>query len=470
MRTLITALSIPALLVAGAVSPPAQAQAPGANPLEQSRPLRPGLPRWLEDYRFLDDPAKRTDWFDNYRYHRLSDSAWLQLGGELRYRADNVRQPLFGLTPVHKDNYLQQRTQLHADLHLLDDRLRAFVQLENTRSWGKELQNPRDESRNDIHQAFVESNLDLGQQRLRIRAGRQEMAYGVHALVTYAETPNIRQTFDGLRLTLNGQGGRTLDAFAMRTVRHEDGNFDDKSDNNTRFYGLYASLPQAQVTGIDLYAMGLERKQRPLLGTLGREKRYTLGTRLFGRHDGYDWSWDFMHQRGHFAGQSIRAWGIWSESGYTFDQAWKPRLAMRLDLSSGDDDPTDGRAETFDPHFPRGGVYGEAGLTNPANLLLAGPMLAFSPRHDLRIEPAIFKHWRQSSADAIYLPGMQVVPGSTAVGGRDIGTNYRLNARWTPTANLTLDLDYQYFKAGSVVRSAGGQSTQFVALRSSFRF
>ncbi len=470
MRNLINALSIPALLLAGAINPTSQVQAAGANPLEQNRPLRPGAPRWAEDYRFLDDQSKRTDWFDDYRYHRLSDSAWLQLGGELRYRADNVRQPLFGLTPAHKDNYLQQRAQVHADLHLFDDRLRAFVQLENTRSWGKELQTPRDESRNDVHQAFLESNLKLGQQRLRVRAGRQEMAYGVHSLVTYAESPNIRQTFDGVRLTLTGNSGRSLDAFAMRTVLHDDGNFDDKSDNNTRFYGLYGTLPIADGTGMDLYAMGIERKQRPLLGTVGREKRYTLGTRMFGQREGYDWSWDFMHQQGHFAGQSIRAWSVWSETGYTFEQPWKPRLAVRIDASSGDDDPTDGRAETFDPHFPRGGVYGETGLTNPANLLLVGPMLAFSPTANLRIEPAIFKHWRESTEDAVYLPGMQIVPGSANASGRDIGTNYRLTARWTATANLTLDLDYQYFTAGAVVRDAGGESTQLIALRSAFRF
>lgn len=207
MRSLITALSLPALLAAGMLGhvAPTQAQAQAqpvrVNPLEQSRPLRPGAPRWLEDYRFLDDPAKRTDWFDDYRYHRLSDSAWLQLGGEFRYRADTMRQPLFGLTPVHKDNYLQQRIQAHADLNLLDGGLRGFVQLENTRSWGKELQTPRDESRNDIHQAFIESNLALADQRLRVRAGRQEMAYGVHSLVTFAETPQSWRGADqsGLR-------------------------------------------------------------------------------------------------------------------------------------------------------------------------------------------------------------------------------------------------------------------------------
>ncbi|MCL5041779.1 MAG: alginate export family protein [Gammaproteobacteria bacterium] len=469
MRIFLTALSSAALL-AGAMTAPAPLQAAGANPLEHNRPLRPGAPRWLEDYRFLDDPAKRTDWFDNYRYHRLSDTAWLQLGGELRYRVDSVRQPLFGLTPVHKDNYLQQRAQFHADLHLLDDRLRTFVQLQNTRSWGKELQTPRDESRNDIHQAFIESNLELGAQRLRLRAGRQEMAYGVHALMTYAETPNIRQTYEGLRLTLSQPGGSTLDAFAVRTLRYREGNFDDKADNNTRFYGLYAALPLSSGQGIDLYATGIERKARPLLGTLGGEKRYTLGTRLHGQSNGYDWTWDLMHQQGHFAGQSIRAWGLWSESGYTFAHAWRPRLAAKLDLSTGDGDASDGRAETFDPHFPRGGVYGETGLTHPANLLLFGPMLAFSPTSQLRIEPAVFKHWRQNSNDAIYLPGLQPLPGSTTVGGREIGTNYRMNARWTPTANLTLDLDYQYFQAGSVVRKAGGQSTQFVAVRSNFRF
>lgn len=71
-----------------------------ANPLEESRPGRPGAPRWIEDYRFLDTPGKATDPFDGLRYHRLSESAWLQLGAEARYRLDTLDKPFFGLRGV----------------------------------------------------------------------------------------------------------------------------------------------------------------------------------------------------------------------------------------------------------------------------------------------------------------------------------------------------------------------------------
>lgn len=81
MRTLITALTLPALLITSALSPASHAHIPSANPMEHSRPFPAGPSRQLEDYRFLDDPARRTDPLDGLRYHRLGDSAWLQLGG-----------------------------------------------------------------------------------------------------------------------------------------------------------------------------------------------------------------------------------------------------------------------------------------------------------------------------------------------------------------------------------------------------
>ena len=157
------------------------------NNLETARPLPPGPPRWAEDYRFLDDPQKRTDPFDGLRYQRLSDSAWLQTGGEARYRFDTIRNPVFGRRGVDTDHYIQQRLQLHADLHLFDDALRAFVQLENTRAWNKALYGPYDQSRTELHQAFIDLNTPLAGGKLMTRIGRQELGYGNQAFVTYRD-------------------------------------------------------------------------------------------------------------------------------------------------------------------------------------------------------------------------------------------------------------------------------------------
>ncbi|MEX5341486.1 alginate export family protein [Pseudomonas sp. I2] len=431
--------------------------------------MRPGLPRWLEDYRVLDaahEPAP----FDSLRYHRLSDSAWLQLGGEVRYRADAVDEPVFGLRGIQDDSFLMQRLQAHADLHLLDGRLRTFVQLENTRTWGKDLLSPTDESRNDVHQAFIDARFDFSPASLTARVGRQEMAYGAQAWVTYRDVPNIRLAFDGLRLSLSGQQGAKLDAFAVRPVRADGDDFDDGSNNNVKFYGLYATLPLDKVWNIDLYAFGLETQTRRLAGLSGAEDRYTLGTRIFGKQGPYDWSWDLAGQFGDMAGASIRAWGLSTDTGYSLEGSWRPRLGVRVDMASGDRNADDNRVETFDPLFPRNGVYGEAVLTTLSNVIIVGPVLAFSPWQDVRIEPGVFKVWKQSPDDAVYLPNMVVAADPAQSSGRDIGTIFRANVRWLASSNLTIDVDYKYYDVGKAIRSVDGKDSQFISLRSTFRF
>ncbi|MCY1401246.1 Alginate export [compost metagenome] len=441
-----------------------------ANPLEQERPLRPGLPRWLEDYRFLDDAQKRTDPFDSFRYHRLSESAWLQLGGEVRYRADAFDEPFLGLRDSDDDSYLMQRLQAHADLHLLDDRLRAFVQVENTRAWGKDQLSPTDESRNDVHQAFIDGRFELADASLTARVGRQEMAYGNQAWVTYRDVPNIRQTFDGLRLSMKWAQGGKLDAFAVRPVRLDKDSFDDGSNNNVKFYGLYGTLPLSRGWNVDLYGFGLETEARSLAGLTGEEERYTLGTRIFGNAGPFDWSWDLAGQFGDMASADIRAWAFSTDSGYSFAGPWRPRLGLRIDAASGDRQAGDDRVETFDPLFPRNGVYGEAALITLSNAIIVGPVLAFSPWPTLRIEPGLFKAWKESADDAVYFPGMVVAATAEQSSGRDIGTILRANVKWLASTNLTVDLDYKYYDVGRAVRSAGGEDSQFVSLRGTFRF
>ncbi|WP_263263229.1 alginate export family protein [Pseudomonas sp. RIT-PI-S] len=438
--------------------------------LEQSRPSRPGAPRWNEDYRFLDDPAKRTDPFDNYRYLRLSDSAWVQFGGELRYRADALDRPFFGLRGIKDDSYLMQRLQAHADLHLLDDAVRAFVQVQNTRVFGKDLYSPSDAGRTELSQAFIDFNGALGSHRLTTRVGRQEMGYGNQVLITYRDTPNVRQSFDGLRATLALGPGSQVDAFAVHPVAVDaTDSFDDGSDNAVKFYGLYATLPVAGPLNADLYGLGLETRERTLDGITGAEKRYSVGTRLFGQAAGFDWSTDLVGQFGQLHGADIRAWALSSDTGYTFAGALRPRLGLRIDVASGDGQAGDGRVGTFDPLYPRNGVYGEASLTTLANIIVVGPTLGFSPHPRLRLEPGVFAVWKQNPDDGVYMPGMSMLPG-TRDSGRHLGTIYRANLRWLASANTTVDLDCKYYAVGSAITEAGGDDASFVALRGTFRF
>lgn len=439
-----------------------------ASPLEQSRPGRPGAPRWVEDYRFLDTPAKASDPFDGVRYHRLSESAWLQLGAEARYRADVFNKPFFGLRGLNDDSYLMQRLQAHADLHLFDDAVRTFVQVENTRAFGKDLYSPNDESRNEVRQAFVDFNHDFAQGRYTTRIGRQEMGLGDQAWVTYRDSPNIRLSFDGVRASLNLKDGRKLDAFAFRPLKTGEDSWDDGSNNAVKFYGLYGTLPLTAAWNIDLFAFGLETDDRSLAGEAGDEQRYTFGTRVFGRQQALDWSWNLAGQTGHLGNASIRAWALSSDTGYTFAHAWQPRLGMRIDAASGDRELGDGKVNTFDPLFPRNGVYGEASLTTLSNIIVVGPTFGFSPWRTLRFEPGVFEVWKQRAEDGVYMPGMSLLANTRGT-GRHVGTIYRANTRWLATPNLTLDVDLKYYDVSSAIKDAGGEDSSFISLRATFR-
>src|SRR5690606_31658310 len=138
----------------------------------------------------------------------------------------------------------------------------------------------------------------------------QEIQYGQGALHNIGEQPNIRQAFDGavLRLTTLGQPQGGL--LARRPIHYDRHNYQDSSNNHTRLLGLYANRSPARQPGLDLYAFARDMDERNFQGFVGREERYTLGTRLFGRQQQLDWNWDLMLQGGEHAGRDIRAWAI----------------------------------------------------------------------------------------------------------------------------------------------------------------
>lgn len=146
------------------------------------------------------------------------------------------------------------------------------------------------------------------------------------------------------------------------------------------------------------------------------------------------------------------------------------RLGFRVDAASGDRQAGNRQVETFDPLFPRNGVYGEAALITLSNAIIVGPVLVFSPWPTVRIEPGVFKAWKQSDADAVYLPGMAPVVSSDQGAGREIGTIAKANLRWLASSNLTIDVDYKYYNVAEAIRSAGGEDIQLFSMRGSFRF
>lgn len=466
-----------AQLAATTTSQPAAATAPSAAP----PPFK--LFRYEEDYSYLADAAQRTQPLDELKHIPLGDTdrAFLSLGGEARSRYEYSSAPAFGLRGPGHDDYLLQRFLLHADLHVGDrDELhgRAFVQLLSGLVAGDEFpKTGTQDNALDLQQAFVDiawgdtraPAVAQGQTSALVRIGRQEMGFGSYRLVTSRDPTNSRLSFSGVRGTLNANA-MTFDAFLVRPTDPKIGLFNDGEDDNTTFWGLYSAVPLAEGKrlGVDFYYMGLQRDNARYESGIGDELRHSFGTRLWGRSQGWDHDTEAVLQVGSFdrasSSEDILAWTVASNTGYTFDKlAWKPRLGVKLNVASGDDDATDDRLGTFNPLFPRNNYFSDANLLAPYNFFDIHPTLTIRPSDSLTVTAGWDVFFRYSDDDAVFSPTGIVIPGS-ASDDRFVGSTLSVVADWAINHHITLTASYSHFFRGDVVTDAGGKDVDFFGI------
>jgi len=249
-------------------------------------PLRPKflVSRQDEDWSALRDPELRSNLFDRVKFIPLNrdGSSWLTLGGEARERYEYFENANWGKGPQDGDGYFLHRFMLHADTHA-GENFRFFTQfksgLESDRNGGPR---PTDQDDFDVHQLFADARVAWADQRsLTLRVGRQELSFGTQRLVSVRESPNVRQSFDGVRANMRWNEIQ-LDAFAMRPVETKPGVFDDGPDPHAKFWGLYAVTPFPLLPGgkADFYYLGLERDMAQFDQGTAHEMRHSVGTRL----------------------------------------------------------------------------------------------------------------------------------------------------------------------------------------------
>ena len=451
--------------------------------------------RYDEDWSFLRDPSKRTDLFDPIKWIPLGKggSLFLTLGGELRERFQDIRNQGFGLpAPTHEENGFH-RIFLFADVHL-GPHLRTFVELVNGEIMGA-LANPSPTEKNplDLLQGFADVIVPIANKgEFTLRAGRHEMTFGSGRLISFRDTPNLRREFDGLRtFWTNGKGGR-LDAMLVRPVNPRLGVFNDVADSTQLFWGVYATSLFRVGKGVrlDLYYLGLDRKNATVAQGSARERRHTIGARAFGKRTGFDWDeardfhrpgradndlafdWDVesAFQLGSFGVADIGAWMISSNWGFTIvESRFSPRLGLKADALSGDANLQDSRLGTFNPLYPSLQYYSQAGLFAPANLINLQPSVTVDATKSMSVNLAWSSLRRESKADAFYSPPLVPVRG-TATDKRSIGHEASANLAWQATLHLTMTATYAHFSPAGSVRQAGGRSGDYFLAVGQFRF
>lgn len=468
------ALAATASLAQAQVAPEPPGQ---AAPHGQAAPPPYQKLRYDEDYSYLADPSQRSDFWDPIKYIPLGDDGgWrLSFGGEARERYEYYHNYRWNPDSPDQDGYFLQRYLLHADLRV-GDAFRVFAQLQTSlEDWRHGGPRPTDEDRTDIHQLFGDVRLwsGRGSDSVTLRVGRQEMLYGSQRLISVRESPNIRRAFDAVRLLAHVDDWQ-IDAFISRPVEDDRGSFDDWGEDGSSFWGVYAThaLPFVKGAKFDLYYLGLRQPDAAFVQGTADELRHSLGARVFGDRDGWDYNFEGVLQLGKFGDADILAWTLASDTGYTFKGTpMAPRLGLRADVISGDGDAGDGRLGTFNPLFPRGAYFGEIALIGPNNLFDLHPSLDLHVNEHVKVTADWDIFWRYSDADGLYDPGGNVLRPPNGSSARFVGHQPSIGVDWELGRHTTLSASYAHFFTGDFLKETGPASdVDFIAVWLTYRF
>lgn len=435
----------------------------------------PKVLRYEEDYRYLADPTKRSDFWDPIKFIPLTASkeSYLTIGGEWRERYENFDPPAFGLTGIDHDGFVLHRLLLSGDLHLGEE-FRTFVQLgSHFESGRKGLPVSTDDDDLDLQQGFLETKFDLTEvTSAGLRAGRQEIVLGSGRLVTIREGTNVRRSFDGARAMLRS-AGYNVDALWAETVELEEGLFDDEPNSDEALWGLYGVLPAPGIESahLDLYYLGLEREPAFYAAGTADERRHSVGARFWGDAGSFDYNLEALYQFGEFGGREIGAWAASSDIGFTFtDVSWQPRIGLKANAESGDDDLTDDRLGTFNPLFPNHAYFTEAALAAPMNGIDVHPNLTLHPTDELTLRVGWDFFWREDTDDGIYSAALTPIAGTAGGDDRYIGNLVIVHGQWRPDRHLELNAEYTHFEVGGTVKQAGGRDVDYVMFSAAYKF
>lgn len=453
--------------------------APAAWPLclaGQNPPARPAYQelRWDEDWSFLRDRAQRSDFWDPAKYIPLNDHGWfLSIGGESRTRYEFFRNASFGSAPNTPHGFLIQRYLLHADMRL-GPRVRVFVQmqsgLENGRVGGPR---PTDKDTLEIHQGFVDFSSSADPKAVTLRVGRQELEFGSGRYLSASEVFNVRRSFDAARLTWSA-GRWTWNALVARPVELNPGSFDDSPDHRQSVWaaGAFGPNPLIHDGSLSLYYLGYDHKQVRFDHGVGRETRHTIGSRVSGKHKNWDYNYEALFQGGGFAGGTILALGIATETGYSLNQEkFAPRFGIRFDSASGDRNPNGKTLGTFNPLFPSTAYSGKIGLIGASNVIDATPNMRLRLSRRIYFLPECSFFWRESVHDGIYSVVGSLYRTGRLSSARYIGAQVSMPVQLQIERHLTYTTLVSRFFAGQYLKETPpGRSVTYFTSFLTYRF
>lgn len=431
------------------------------------------LLRYDENYGSLRDSTR--NFYENLKFVSLNseNNFYLSFGGEARYEYVDFNNEDWGRLNIGRNNFLLQRYDLHADLHL-GKTFRVFIQLRSALQDGR-INGSRgiDEDQLNVQNLFLDVNLyQKEDKKITVRAGRQELDYGSGRLISVREGPNARLYFTGGKI-MYSSARFSVDGFAMMEDEINTGVFDNKISKKRNLWGTYSKIIFPKAGNLDLYYLGIRRDAAVFEEGIASEQRHTVGTRFWKYGGGFIYNLEAAYQFGSFGSGDINAWTGSIDIGYSFeDIKFKPTINLRNDYISGDKNQGNGSLQTFNPLFPKGGYFGFSPQVGPVNLIDIHPYATMDLLPTLKMQFDVVFNWRFSTQDGIYRPsGSLNLPGSTS-DERYIGTAYLANFTYSINKYISVVSGIQYFKTGAFINDIvpNSQDGVFFNARLGFKF
>lgn len=438
---------------------------PTAILADETVPSRPAIlfNRWQEDWSVLANPAVSREPLDDLKYMPLASDAYLSLGADLRERFEANDAVNFGVNGTKSEEYVISRLETHADLRW--DGLQAFVQLQSDFAPGKTVLTPVDQDRFDLEQAFLAYTTKIGDGVMRLRVGRQQIAFDLQRFISVRDGPNIRQSYDALWADYETGNWRFISFYSQPVQDRDLRVFDDYSSNHLTYGGVHAEYRISDASSITAILSQYKQDHAHFLSVSGTELRNILDLHFAGRAHGFDWDIEGMGQSGHIADESIRAWAVGSRTGYTLsDVYWTPRLGLQVDAASGDSNGHDKTLGTFNPLFPNGYYVTLSGYTGFTNFIHVKPSVTLKPTSDLTVLLAVAAQWRETTADAVYTQPDIPVPKTAGRGGAYTGTYVQTRLDWQVTPHFSTALEAVRFQVADSILQAGGHNGNFLGV------
>ena len=346
----------------------------------------------------------------------------------------------FRPVPSDTEHIVTSRSVIKLDA-ALSDRFALIVEGYDARAFLADEDTPLSTSlvnTTDILQSYLAFQTPSFEAKL----GRFTVDIGSRRLVERSNFSNGINAYTGLHVTRK-TAKMTVDAFrAMRVERRpSDGvsllDHDTAFDQEVvdRFWGVHAQR-HGKSHQFELFVYGFVERDTPERMT-GNERYLEPGMRIYRRPvpGQYDFEVEAAFRHGttevpHLADrteQDLFSYFAHAEIGYTFQRDWQPRIAFKIDVASGDDDPLDDRYERYDRKFgARSDDFGATsifGALTRTNIL--SPGLEFSFRRDPFKGRIMLQNPRLHSRYDVWAAGQRI--DVTGQSGSEIG--WALDAR-----------------------------------------